>query len=146
MSWYLTIRADALYSRFVAAEPLVGFLAALPELRQTGPTAFESAAGFPWVSLTLAKCGPDGNYASDGRPLPRVNVLELACSDSGDAGWYESLAGRIASFLEWEAVEEHEDRRVWPPAEATPAEPPLHPTGPASRPSDRADSPRRAGG
>ncbi|OWK38085.1 hypothetical protein [Fimbriiglobus ruber] len=42
MSWYLTIRSDFQYSQATPTASLVEFLAAIPELRQTGPTAFES--------------------------------------------------------------------------------------------------------
>lgn len=117
MSWYLTIRSDAEYSRSVETAALVELLATLPELRQTGPVAFASAPGAPWVAVTLAACRPDGGYASDGSFLPRVNVVELVCSSSGDPAWYESLAGRIAAFLGWSAFEDAENRQVWPLAE-----------------------------
>ena len=123
MSWYLTIRSDAGYSRFAPTAPLVEFLAAMPELRQTGPVAFEAAACQPWVSITLAACSPAGNYAADGAFVPSVNVVELVCSDAGSPAWYDALAGRIAGFLGWSAFEDHEGRRVWPPAEQTQAEP-----------------------
>src|SRR5689334_14073920 len=88
MSWYLTIRSDPDYSRFAATAPLVEFLAAMPELRQTGPVAFEAASGEPWLAVILAACSPAGNYASDGAFLPRVNVVELVCSYSDDPAWY----------------------------------------------------------
>ncbi len=123
VSWYLTIRGALDYSRFAATAPLVEFLAAMPELRRTGPAAFEGAAGQPWVSVILAACSPEGNYASDGAPLPRVNVVELVCSYSGDPAWYDALAGRIAGFLGWSAFENHEARQVWPPGEQRQAEP-----------------------
>lgn len=117
MSWYLTIRGAPDYSRFAATATLAEFLAAMPELRQTGPVAFEGAAGRPWVSVILAACSPDGAFASDGAPLPWVNTVELACSYSGDPAWYDALAGRIALFLGWSAFEDHEARQVWPLAE-----------------------------
>jgi hypothetical protein len=116
VSWYLTICSDACFSRFAATAPLVDFLAAMPELRQTGPVAFESAPGFPWVAVILAACNPAGNYACDGTFLPQVNIVELICSYSGDPAWYDALAGRIARFLGWSAFEDHEARLVWPPA------------------------------
>jgi hypothetical protein len=120
MSWYLTIRS-APDSRFAATAPLVEFLAAMPELRQTGPVAFGPADGQPWVSVILAACSPAGNYASDGAFLPRANVVELVCSYSGDPAWYESLAARIARFLGWSAFAD--ERQVWPPAEQRHVEP-----------------------
>jgi hypothetical protein len=123
VSWYLTIRGAPDYSRFAATAPLVEFLAAQPELRQTGPVAFQAAEGRPWVAVMMAACDPAGNYATDGALLPRVNVVELVCSYSGDPAWYEGLAGRIAGFLGWAAFEDHEGRQVWPPAEQRPAEP-----------------------
>ncbi len=117
MSWYLTISSDARYSAFAETPPLVEFLAARPELRQTGPLVFEAAEGQPWVSIVLAACRPDGGYASDGAILPHVNVVEMVCSDSGDRDWYDTLAGRIAGFLGWSAFEDHEGRQVWPPSQ-----------------------------
>jgi hypothetical protein len=110
----LTIRSDARYSAFAATAPLVEFLSAMPELRQTGPVAFEAADGHPWVAVIMAAGSPEGNYASDGAFLPRVNVVELVCSHSGDPAWYDALAGRIAGFLGWSAFENHEGRQVWP--------------------------------
>ena len=115
MSWYLTIRGAPNYSRFAPTAPLVGFLAAMPELRQTGPVAFQAADGQPWLAVMMAACSPAGSYATDGQFLPRVNVVELVCSHSGDPAWYESLAGRVAGFLGWSAFED--ERQVWPLAE-----------------------------
>ena len=123
MSWYLTIRGAPDYSRFAATAPLVEFLAAMPELRQTGPVEFQAADGQPWVAVMMAACDPAGNYASGGASLPRVNVVELVCSYSGDPAWYDALAGRIVGFLGWSAFEDHEGRQVSPPAEQRHAEP-----------------------
>ena len=119
----MTIRGAPDYSRFTATAPLVEFLAAMPELRPTGPVAFQAADGQPWVTVMMAACGPTGNYASDGAFLPRVNVVELVCSYSGDSAWYDALAGRIAGFLGWSAFEDHEERQVLPLAEQRQAAP-----------------------
>jgi hypothetical protein len=110
MAWYLTIRADSHYSRTAASEPLIEYLRTLPELAQTGSMEFRDAPGEPWVCLVLAM-SRNGGYAVSGELLPVVNVVELVCSD-GDEDWYESLAARIAAFLDWEAVEESGDRII----------------------------------
>lgn len=123
MSWYLTIRSDDRYSAYAATAPLVEFLTAMAELRQTGPIAFQAADGQPWVAVMMAACSPAGGYATDGEFLPRVNVVELVCSYSGDPAWYDALAGRIAAFLGWSAFEDHAERRVWPPSVQRHAEP-----------------------
>jgi hypothetical protein len=52
-----------------------------------------------------------GNYANHGALPAAINMAELVCGD-GDEGWYESLAYRIASHLNWEAVEEHSERII----------------------------------
>lgn len=114
VSWYLTIRPAGERPTVADTRRLVDFLASLPELRQTGPISFEAAPGQPWLSVVLAKTGPTGGYASDGAFLPMIDIVELVCSYHGDSAWYEALAGRIAAFLGWEAVEEHEGRQVWP--------------------------------
>jgi hypothetical protein len=110
----LTIRPSEGQSSTADTRDLVAFLASLRELRQTGPISFEAASGQPWVSLILARTGPTGGYPTDGQFEPQINIVELVCSCSGGTGWYDSLAARIAEFLGWEAVEEHEDRKVWP--------------------------------
>ncbi|MBN9523176.1 hypothetical protein J0H58_32450 [bacterium] len=115
MSWYVTIRSDAGYSRFAATAPLVEFLAGMPELRPTGPAVFGAAADQPWVVVIVGACDPSGCYASDGTAPPAVNMVELICSDVADPGWYERVSGRIAEFLGWSAFDDHEGRQVWPP-------------------------------
>ena len=115
MSWYLTIPRDAAYSESVPVSRAVGLLVELHELRQSGPASFEGTPGTPRVSAVVAEAGPSGNYAVADRAPSSVNVIELVCSYSEDAAWYDALAGRIASALGWEAVQEHEHRRVWPP-------------------------------
>ena len=115
MSWYLTLRSDPAYRGHAPTEPLLAFLASLPELQQTGPMAFRAAPGAPWVSLILADSDSHGCYACHGHRLERVNLVELVCSRHGPAAWYEELAGRIAAHLGWSAFEDAEERQVWPP-------------------------------
>lgn len=110
MSWYLTIRSDSRYSRSTPADPLVGYLVTLSELVQTGPQEFRSAPCSPWVVLALAQADEAGNYAVH-LPQSTLNVVELICGDGNEA-WYESLATKIASFLHWEVVNEHEERTI----------------------------------
>lgn len=119
MSWYLTIRSDSEYSQFTASTPLVEFLKAVPELRQTDPVSFESAIGSPWIIVTLAKCNSNGSYNSTGEFLSQVNVVELICSQHEVSSWYDALACRIAAFLGWSAFEDHASRQVWPSNEHT---------------------------
>ncbi|MFD1711724.1 hypothetical protein FVQ98_15330 [Ottowia sp. GY511] len=109
MTWYLTLRGAPDYSHHAPAAPLVAFLAALPELRQTAPAHFASTEGQPWVCVILASCDATGGYASNEEALTRVNVVELVCSDTENALWYESLAGRIADFLGWSVFDDHAD-------------------------------------
>jgi hypothetical protein len=75
---------------------------------------FEAAEGHPWVHIILAQTNADGGYASDGSFLSFVDIVELVCSYDGDQDWYDSLAIEIARFLDWTAVEENAERRVWP--------------------------------
>ena len=117
MSWYLTIRSDPTYSRSTDPDALLVFLRSLPELVQTGVNSFGGAPGQPVVHLTLAMSN-DGSYTNQGRPLPSVNLVDVVCSHEHDESWYDALAGRIAAFLEWEALDEHAGRTVWPPGES----------------------------
>lgn len=115
MSWYLTIRADSTYSQSIDAAQLFRLLDSLAELRRSGPMTFEAAPQMPWLSLIVAQADSDGCYAVQGPVPSSVNLVELVCSYSEDAAWYNNLAGRIASSLGWEAIEEHHCRQVWPP-------------------------------
>lgn len=114
MTWYLTIRSDADYSRSADAERLAAFLRSLPELVQTDVNTFANAPGQPWVSLVIAMSNR-GSYANRGTPLPAVNLVDVACSYEHDESWYDALGAKIAEFLGWEAVDEHADRTVWHP-------------------------------
>jgi hypothetical protein len=114
MSWYLTITPPA-GQKFADTRKVVDVLAAIPELQQTGPIAFQAAAGQPWVSVILAKRNGTGGYCADGSFVGSIDIVELFCSYDDDADWYDSLASRIAASLGWIAVEENEDRLVWAP-------------------------------
>jgi hypothetical protein len=119
MSWHLTIRSDATFSEHAATGDVIRLLAEMREdLCQTGPASFEAASGKPWVHVVIAHATASGCYASDGTPPPVTNVVELICSDFEEPEWYDTLARRIAEALRWEAVEEHADRRIWPPGES----------------------------
>lgn len=114
MSWYLTIRSDDRYSKFAEAASLIEFLGTIPELRQTDPNSFGSVEGKPWVQIMMTACDSKGNYGNNGEFLPQINVVELVCSHTGNPGWYGDLAARIAKFLGWSAIEDHEGQQVWP--------------------------------
>jgi hypothetical protein len=109
VAWYLTIRSDGRYSQSTAFEPLVEHLLTFPELRRTGRTDFQNVEGEPQVHFIFAMADEKGNYANHGELPVSINVVELVCW-GGDEAWYESLAYRIASHLDWEAVEEHGGR------------------------------------
>ena len=116
MSWYLTIRSGETHSKHVATSDVVQLLAGMgDELRQTGPGTFEAAPDKPWVHVVIASANASGCYATNETPPPVTNIVELICSDFENAAWYDSLGRRIAEALGWEAIEEREDRRIWPP-------------------------------
>lgn len=115
MSRYLTIAPSAGQPSIADTRLVVEFLKSLPELQQTGPVEFAGVSGLPWVRVILAKISLAGGYASDGAFIPVINIVEMVCSDSSEADWYDLMAGRIAAFLGWTAVEEHEGRQIWPP-------------------------------
>ena len=110
---YLTVRHDASHSRSIPTTALVEHLRTFPELVAVGPMEFRNAPESPWLSLLLAQADVSGSYAVDGDFHPSINVVELVCGD-GHEEWYESLSRRVAAFLDWEVVEEHGDRRVYP--------------------------------
>jgi len=115
MSWYITLRADAQYTGFVAAEDLCGFLAAQPELQQMGPQEFVNANACPPLRVVMASCQADGGYSiAPKQVFAQVNVVELLCTYSAPPEWYEALATRIAVFLGWQAFEDSEGRQIWP--------------------------------
>ena len=112
MSWYITIRSDAKYSQGIDLPTLTSFLQSLPELVQTDDTRFINVVSQPWVSIAVVSCDSNGNYGSDERPQI-INLVDMVCSYQHEERWYDSLAARIASFLRWEALEEHAERWIW---------------------------------
>jgi hypothetical protein len=114
MSWYLTLRPAASQAEPADTEALTAYLTAQPELRQIGPVEFESVPGQPQMLMILAKDNGRGGYASDGKFIPRVDIIELICPYSEPPDWYDAMAARIAEHLRWRAVEESEERQVWP--------------------------------
>lgn len=86
-----------------------------PELQAQSAMVFANRPGQPWVQVVLAKTAASGGYCVDGRFVPEIDVIELVCSSRHhEPLWYDRLAARIAAFLQWQAVEEHEDRCIWP--------------------------------
>ncbi|QWP78108.1 hypothetical protein J5226_06845 [Lysobacter sp. K5869] len=114
MTWYLTLHPPSHRPEAIPSRPVIDYLAGLPELRHSGPDGFESAAGGPWLHVVLAKTVAGGGYASNGEMPERIDLIELLCAYDGPPEWYEALACRIAAELDWIAVEESEERQVWP--------------------------------
>ena len=114
MTSYLTIRPDANYTRLAPTNPLIEFLSKMPELRPTGAMEFQSAEGFPWLVVTMARCDASGCYSSNGAFLEEINVVELVCCDAGDPIWYDNIVRQIVEFLGWSAFEDQACRQVWP--------------------------------
>jgi hypothetical protein len=112
LSWYLTIRGAPDYSLYVVTTKLIEYLATIPELRQTGLSEFQSNDSQPWVCVIVANCDRNGNYFVGENLPPYVNVIELICSYSGNAEWYEKLAKQIAGLLGWSAFDDHECRQI----------------------------------
>ena len=113
MSWYITIRSDPGYGRTADPETITAFLRTLPELVQTGVNTFAAAPGHPWVSVTLAM-SDQGSYVDRGVRFPAVNLVDIVCSHEHPESGYDALASRIAALLDWEALDEHAERVVWP--------------------------------
>ncbi|MGH8083090.1 MAG: hypothetical protein ACREP7_21105 [Lysobacter sp.] len=114
MSWYLTIRPAMTPAEPIDTARVIEFLLAQPELRQIAAVEFESVPGQPQMLMILAKTGPNGGYASDGKFIDKTDIIELICPYSEPTEWYDAMAARIAAHLDWRAMEEGEERLVWP--------------------------------
>ncbi|ROU08106.1 hypothetical protein [Lysobacter enzymogenes] len=117
MTWYLSLSPPPQRPGAIPAPPVLDYLAAQPELRRVEAYEFESADGLPWLRVIVAETLPGGGYHyRAGAPAPqRIDLIELLCGDDAPPQWYEALACRIAAELDWVAVEESEERRIWPP-------------------------------
>ena len=121
MTWYITLGAHEGAAALIPAQPVLDFLGLQPELQRQAPMVFANRPDQPWVQVVLAKTGASGGYCVDGSSVAEIDVIELICSSHcHPPQWYDALAARIAAFLHWQAVEEHEDRRIWPPGQAVP--------------------------
>jgi len=115
MCRYLVVRPDDSFSRTVATPVVAAFLATLPTLRRTSPTAPYQGVG---VQVLLVHCDPAGNYSMFAdQPAPAgINRIELICSCHGPQRYrdWESLAGLIAEHLDWEVVDDETDEVLRP--------------------------------
>ena len=116
MTWYLTLRPPPHRAAPIPTQPVLDYLTAQPELRRADPHQFESVHGQPWVRVIVAATllGGGYHYFAEAPAPERIDIVELICGDDAPAHWYEALACRIAAHLDWTAVEEGEDRRLWP--------------------------------
>ena len=62
----------------------------------------------------LASSDAAGNYHVGEEIVPMINIIELICSDNWEASWYEALGIRIAEYLDWELLDEHNGRFLRP--------------------------------
>jgi hypothetical protein len=109
MSWYLTLRGDKDYSRFVETEKVISFvLSTFPNLRQTRPRVIESLPNTPWLEIHLAHCDARGNYGFNDTTNPtHLNCIEFICSAHEEPAYYYDLAQTIAKFLGWEVFDDN---------------------------------------
>lgn len=105
MTTYLIVRSDARYSHHVETHVIRSFLEQNTPLISEGAAAFRAPAGFSVSRVQLAMANGCGSYCSDGSLLPFSNVVESIVSDESD-GVMESVARKLAEFLDWEFVEQ----------------------------------------
>ena len=102
---YLDVRADAIHSRTRSTSELRAFLRKDAELIERSAVEFGNSAGAPWLSLTMVKASPEGNFAVSGIDPGELNLVELIGSASEDPAAYWRIAERIAACLGWEIVD-----------------------------------------
>lgn len=115
MYCYLTIRPSSPAGPPSDTRRLVAFLQTLPDLHQKHPVSFGNAPGKPWVDVTIVKATGSGGWSSNGTFIPLFDRVVLVGTESPPSyGWYSALAAQIAEFLGWEAIEDGENRLIYP--------------------------------
>jgi hypothetical protein len=114
MSWYITIRSDNTYSQFIEIAEISAYLTHTLGLGQTSPLSFFTKPEMLPCQVIIAKCNSSGNYNNNDLTILHINVIELICPYTDNELWYDLLASKIASFLNWKAFEDMEERRIWP--------------------------------
>ena len=119
---YFNIQKDNLLSEECDTAALRKYLAGFPELEQTSDYAFKNRDSFPFMRLTLLKVKSRLSWSDKESDSKRTNFLAVVCT-KGDAVNSQKIISvliQIASFLNWELIEEEtdegiEDYRVWEP-------------------------------
>ncbi len=117
---YLNIAFDINLSRSCDSQALKVFLNSLPELVQNGEYNYTSSAGLPGFTLLMLNAPSYGSWSELNIDPIQTNLLAIVCSkDRFDE--LKSLCIKIASFLQWQLINETTDDEIdnfviWSPA------------------------------
>jgi hypothetical protein len=122
--YYFNIYKDKNLSADFDTKKLQFFLDTLPELKKAGDFCYKNNTTFPFTEFRLLFANSNSNYSSNDTNPIKTNLLPIVCSkyDKDNFDKYKSLFIKIASFLNWQFVDECtdddiEDFVIWKPEE-----------------------------
>lgn len=108
---YINIAADQAYSKLLPTKQIRNILKSVPECEEDDHHWFRNRSDFPWFRINVATCDAEGNYSVSSFESETANLVELICEDKGDQAtqaWFEDMASRISSALNWTIISEIE--------------------------------------
>jgi hypothetical protein len=107
---YLNIYGDAELTIEADTKQLRDFLNTLPQLKQVTDFKFRNTEVIPFAEILLLKAGSLYRWNENDTDDDKVNLVAIVCSE-GDGDELNRLRDvflKIASFLNWDLVEEGE--------------------------------------
>ncbi|MBO9701866.1 MAG: hypothetical protein J7604_16785 [Sporocytophaga sp.] len=109
--YYLNIYYDETLSRDFDTQTLVAFMKSLPELKEKEALMFGNAPDFPFTNILLLKAKGLNQWSDRDRNIEKTNLIAIVCTKDTVPNFekHQSLFIKIATFMDWQLVDEHTD-------------------------------------
>jgi hypothetical protein len=112
--YYWNIYQDKQLSADFDTQTLTSFLKSLPELEQVGDYFFQSPPPFPFADISLLYARSINSWSSNDVNDKKTNLIAIVCAKDNAENFekLKSLFIRIATFINWQLVDEQTDEGI----------------------------------
>ena len=109
--YYLNIYKDEKLSSEIDTDELRTFISTIPALEKNGEYKFKNTKDFPFIDLLLLKVNDVNNWNENDFNSKKTNMIAIVCSKGNEVNFkkIKFVLIKIASFLNWELVNEETD-------------------------------------
>lgn len=120
--YYLNIYKDENLSEYSDTSRLRDYISTIPELKEKGKCEFENTEKVPFIQLLMLNSSSIDNWSSEDTNSKRTNLITIVCAKGEEIDFNEIkiIFIKIASFLNWNLVDEETDEgienyKIWEP-------------------------------